>query len=898
MQVLKTKLSRPSVMCDTAMPRPMLLDLVYEYCQSSLVFIHAAAGYGKTTLMYQLSEKLIANGKSVGWLTLDIDDNDPIRLYQYLCLALLRKKELHPISDGHIHKQNIIELTEEIAGLGSDHIFFIDELEVLDNPECLNILWWLYQYLPANCHLVIASRVKPNWSFTKEYLTGRLKFVTEAHLSIKVEDSAALIQFLQSQNFDHVALTPALAEQLIQKTEGWLTGIQLTNLYLKNYHDAGAVIQSLNGAHNQIVNYLSEQVFIQLPEEMQDFLLKISVLRKINLANIQQASQNPASQKLLELMTQKGLFVQALNEQHSWYRIHHLFREFLENRFKQDDLKEYKATQIRAAHWHKQHHYLMEAIYHAERADEQVLVAELLSEVSRDLVLEGRFYTLHELVKLIPDELLLQKTTLLYDIIWSHTITHQHLLANHYLQLWLKTNIKEDKIGDEKLSLAPMNALMRDDIQQAFQLAQFNLSQLSEDSYFVRAPMIGISVLYYIGLGKVSYIRKYLIQARAAYIQGHNVYGLIFSDCIEVLCDYLEGNLDKALLKLDHIGQSEDYLQFSSAEFLKPIVDMITSSVKANIFYEHNDLAQAEKSLKCFNNGNQLIVPDLAIIGHDVSLKLAHIRGDIQAEQICLTQAQICTNDWSMPRLSQTVHNTYYQFQWFDDKSKLLEIAENNLEELCRQHLNKTLNISNVVTGDDLVLYRQLIFTDREKLANEFLSLELNRISTYPLRKARILLLLSLSEYRLNQTETAFDWFEQALTLLEPTKAVRIVLDEHPLLFQLLEDYIKFSVKHKQKKEQAIFTFAEMLFSMYLVSLKSIDQSLEKTQGIQSELLSKRELQILQKVSEGCTAIELADQIFLSVNTVKWHLRNIYNKLGVRSRLEAVTEAKKIGLIS
>lgn len=896
MQVLKTKLSRPSITSDMAMQRPKLLKDMLNYCQSSLIFIHAAAGYGKTTLMYQLSESLLENNR-VSWLTLDSDDNDPIRLYQYLWLALLGVEQLHAMPQGHIHKQNIIELVQLVAELETNNFLFIDELEYLTNPEGLNILWWLYLYLPENCHVVMASRTKPNWSFTKEYLTGRLKFVTETQLSIKVEDSAALIQFLQSQDFGDIGLTPVLAEQLIEKTEGWLTGIQLAHLYLKNSRDVEAVIQSLDGAHHQIVDYLSEQVFIQLHEEMQDFLLKISVLRKINIANTQHVSHNSASQKLLELMIQKGLFIQALNEQHSWYRIHHLFREFLENRFRQNAWKDYKAAQIRAAHWYKQQRYLLEAIYHAERADDQALVVELLGEVSHDLVLEGRFYTLHELIKRIPDELLLQKTTLLYDIIWSLTITHQHLLANHYLQLWLKAENHEKMIEEKQLGLALMGALMGDDMPRAYQLSQQNISKLSEKSYFIRGPLIGVGALYHIGLGRISEARKILIQTRAAYIQGHNAYGLIFTDCIEALCDYLEGDLSKALLKFDDIGKSTDYLKLSSEEQLRPTVHMITSSVKAHLYYELNEINRAEQALSSFNQGEHLIIPDLAIIGYEVLFRLAHIQDNMQAEKACLTQSQICSNDWSMPRLSQVVQSLDYQFQWFENEEKLGEASIENLEELCRQHIDKTLNISNVVTGDDLVLYRQLIFINREKLAHEFLSLELNRISTYPFRKARILLLLALSEYRVNQTEAAFEWLEQALALLEPTKALRIVLDEHPLLFQLLGKYIKERAKHQQKKEQAIFSFAETVFSMYLLSSKSGEQSLEKNQEIQSDLLSKRELQILQKVSEGCTDLELADQIFLSVNTVKWHLRNIYHKLGVRSRLEAVTEAKKMGLI-
>lgn len=893
MQVLKTKLSRPSITSNMAMQRPKLLGDMLDYCQSSLTFIHAAAGYGKTTLMYQLSESLLDKGQRVSWLTLDDDDNDPIRLYQYLWLALLGVEQLHAIPQGHIHKQNIIELVQLVAELETDNFLFIDELELLTNPECLNILWWLYQYLPTNCHLIIASRVKPNWSFAKEYLIGRLKFVTEAHLSIKVEDSAALIQFLQSQNFDHVTLTSELAEQLIKKTEGWLTGIQLTNLYLKNYHDVGAVIHSLNGAHNQIVDYLSEQVFIQLSEEVQDFLLKISVLRKINLSNIQAVSQNSASTKLLELMVQKGLFLQALNEQHSWYRIHALFREFLENRFKLQNFEQYQATHLRAAYWYKQHDYLMEAIYHAECAKDQVLVVELLSEVSRELVLEGRFYTLLELVKLIPDELLLQHSGLLYDIIWLLTITHQSLQANHYLQLWLNLDIHENSHGEEHLGLAPMDALMKDDIQQAYQLAQQNVPQLSESAYFVRAPLVGIGALYHIGLGKMVEARKIIIQTRALYIQGHNIYGLIMTDCIEALCDHLEGHIDKALAKFDYIGKSEDYLRLSSDEQLKPMISMITSSVKANLYYELNEIDLAEQALQSFDHGGHLIIPDLVIIGYELLLRLAHIQGNVQNEKACLTQSQIYANDWAVPRLSRMVQSIDAQFQWFEQGQKLHEAPVENLEELCRQHLNKTLNIANLMTGDDLIQYRQLIFTHQEAVATEFLLAELKRVSTYPLRKVRVLLLLALSAYRLNQTETTYEWLEQALTLLEPTKAHRLVLDEHPLIWEVLECFSQHLMRHKSKQMAMLLPYIQQLQKLNHV-INNADETVLNT-GI--EALSKREVQILEKLSAGYTDAEISETIFLSINTVKWHLRNIYNKLAVRSRLEAVTEAKKRGLI-
>lgn len=894
MQVLKTKLTRPILMNKHAMQRPQLLAEMQLFCRSSLVFIHAAAGYGKTTLMHQLSEYLTQQKISVCWLNLDNDDNDPIRLYQYLWSSLLGKDQLTSVPNGQVHKQNIIELCQSVADLATEMILFIDEFEALENPECLNILWWLYQYLPLNAHLVIASRVKPNWAFAKEYLLGRLKLVTESQLSVKTTDSEQLIQFLHQQNVDQITLTEELAEQLIEKTEGWMTGIQLTNLYLKNHHNIAQVIQKISGAHNQIVDYLSEQVFLQLSNELQDFLLEISVLRKFSLSGIHEITRNPNASLLLASMIQKGLFIHALDEQHSWYRIHHLFRDFLESRFKLFNIEHYKTVHLRAAYWYQQQHFFMEAIYHAERAENQLLVLDLLSQVSRDLVLEGRVYTLLELIKLIPEPELAKHPTLLYDIIWSLIITHQNLLANHYLQIWVDHHRQTDELIENQLSLAPMIALMSDDIEQAYQLAQQSLAKIAGTAYFVRAPLIGIGALYHIGLGKIAEARKILIQTRAIYIQGNNIYGLIFTDCIDATCDYLEGHPDKAIVKFNHIGKSEDYLKLSSEEIIRPIVEMIISSVKAYLHYELNDLTLANKSLNCFYGGEQLIIPDLAIIGYELLLRLAHIQQDIQAEQDCLTQSQICTNDWSMPRLSQTIQEMYQQYQWFDIDQRLKHISVNDLIERCHAQTNKTLSISNVLTGDDLTSYRTLIFIGQERQAIHFLEFELNRIHVYPLRQARIQLLLSFATYRLEQHQHAYQWLENALTLIEASKAIRIVLDEHPLIFELLNNYLKVSQSTKKTNKTKPIVFVEQLI---LSAQEKLSNSSDLTEPAEKTLLSKREVQILQKVSEGCTDIELADKVFLSVNTVKWHLRNIYTKLGVRSRLEAVNEAKKQGFI-
>lgn len=894
MQVLKTKLSRPNMMNGRAMQRPQLLSQMVDYCRSSLVFIHAAAGYGKTTLMYQLTESLLEQNKRVCWLTLDSDDNDPIRLYQYLRLVLLGLDQLHSISHGHIHKQDIIELSEKVAEIDTDIILFIDEFDVLDNPECLNLFWWLYQYLPFNCHLVISSRVKPNWSFAKEYLLGRLKWVTEAQLSIKPQESAELIHFLQQQNFDHVVLTTELAEQLIEKTEGWLTGIQLANLYLKNYHDADRVIQSLSGVHTQVVDYLSEQVFMQLSPSVQMFLLQMSVLRKVNLQLVQAVTKHSKTQSIFEEIQQRGLFILAIDEQRYWYRVHHLFREFLENRFKATDLKQYEQAHHRAAYWYKEQGFLMEAIYHAQQAHDQVLVVSLLEAISRELVLDGRVYTLLELVKQLPEQDLSKHLHLLYDTIWVCILTHQNTLANHYIQLWHKVETSNNLIlHEDQHGLAPMISLLEDDLPKAYALAQKSLAVLPETAYFTRGPLIGIGALYHICLGQMAEARKLLIQTRAAYVQGYNAYGLIFTDCIDATCERLMGNLSVAEEKFNQIGKGADYQKLKIDQDNQIAVDAITSSLKADLYYEMNKIDLAEQLLESFNGGAQLVIPDMVIIGYVLQFKLAHLRGDITAKQACLTQSQIKTNDWAIPRLAQTVQQVYEHQIMLDQMSH----SSTNYVAHAPEFSDSTQvkSITNLLMGDDLLIYRELIICGKIQQALDGLAQEAQQCKVYPLRQIRIQLLQALAYYHVDQRQLALDFLHKALVSLMPTQAVRIVLDEHPLIWEMLDHLSQSLIKNRQGNNELI-QYIQSLQSMSDTIASNAVQTVSHVPNI--EFLTKRELQILQKVSEGCTDIELAAKVFLSVNTVKWHLRNIYNKLEVRSRLEAVTEAKKLGLIS
>lgn len=895
MRILKTKLSRPTAGQQQMMQRPQLLAQLLQYSQQAMLLIHAAAGYGKTTLMRQLSEHLLQQGTAVKWLTLDTDDNDPIRLYQYLRLILLEGAEQQDMfADNTISQQSIYELLQQLPQQKQATVLFIDEFEQLENKDSLNLFWWLYQHLPEHYHLVIASRVRPEWSLSKEILLGRIQIVTENQLSLKPKDTASLIEFLHQQNPQQAIMDFDLAQLLIDRTEGWMTGIQLTNLYLKDHQDVAGFIQNLSGAHHQIVNYLSEQVFLQQDAEIQQFLLKISVLRKVNLALVMELTGNQASQHLLDVISQKGLFIQALDEQRTWFRIHHLFRDFLLSRFKLLQADAYREMHSKAAEWFKQQRYLMDAIYHAQQAEDEQLMLLLLKDVSRELVLEGRIYTLLELVKQLPEQTLVQNPTLLYDIIWSLLLTHQSVLANHYLQLWHSVDQHQTLLQHEdQLGLAPLVALLEDKLALAYQLAQQNLEQLASTAYFTRAPLIGIGALYHICLGDIVEARKLLLQTRIIYVQGHNLYGLVLVDCIDAVCDYLMGDLTLAVEKFNDIGHSEEYQKLGLDENNKTAIMNILSSFKADLYYELNQLTHVEAALADFKGGDQFAMPDMVIVGYILQMRLAILRSDQTAIQTCLNQVQTRSSQWSLPRLAQTIQS------YAQPKNSMHSDESKSVDDIGKP----LLNFTHLLRGDDLIMARTQIFSGHVQQAIEFLTQQSKFFSIYPLRSARVQLLLALAFYQLKQNEQAFDHLQQALLALAPTQAVRIILDEHPSVWEMLRQFSQMLITAKQDHNSQLLTYIQHLFSLkegqqekpVVVEANSIH--VVDSRENDAEGLSKREIQILEKVSEGLTDSEIADLIFLSVNTVKWHLRNIYNKLMVRSRLEAVTEARRKGHI-
>jgi ATP/maltotriose-dependent transcriptional regulator MalT len=208
-------------------------------------------------------------------------------------------------------------------------------------------------------------------------------------------------------------------------------------------------------------------------------------------------------------------------------------------------------------------------------------------------------------------------------------------------------------------------------------------------------------------------------------------------------------------------------------------------------------------------------------------------------------------------------------------------------------------NFTNLLRGDDLISYRLQILNGNAETAVLYLLQQQQSFKQYPLRQARLKLLLTMAYHQQKKLALAFAQLEQALLLIMPTRALRLILDEHPIIWGLMTQLYKELQARKQSKNITLLKYIQYLFEVQQPNLNDeVHPTTNESKSLAHlDQFSKRELQILSQVGEGLTDAEIAEKIFLSVNTIKWHLRNIYSKLTVRSRLEAVAAAKNKGLI-
>jgi LuxR family maltose regulon positive regulatory protein len=505
--------------------------------QRRLTVVSAPAGFGKTTLLSHWVEQ---QELPLTWVALDEQDNDPERFLTYLAHALQSAvPDLQLIEKTTVLRQasQAIPIDSTLAMMVNDLQriqdplgVVLDDYHVITNQEVHEALSFLIDHVPGHVHLILASRTEPPIPLAKLRASDQFLAIGEKDLRFNAAEISRFIQDVMGLD-----LTPEDTSVLEDRTEGWIAGLQLAALSLEGRADPAEFIASLSGTHRYILDYLTEEVFSNLPDLLQVFLLRISPLarfkadlcevvvgdlfRQDTALDLRTAGEirDLNAKAILEFLEDSNLFVFALDYERQWYRFHPLFSEYLQSQLTDRRPDEVLNVHKQAAEWFSEHGFIVEAIHHALSAGEPDRAADLISGQVRTILARGEASTLARWIEGLPREILSQRADLQLALAWSLLLTDRVRLMERQQELmtWLIESLGVDRETiierlkesterpQERSTLSEFALMMafleRDEgvLDRTIELFEAALEAMPKDDYFVRAfALAGLASAY------------------------------------------------------------------------------------------------------------------------------------------------------------------------------------------------------------------------------------------------------------------------------------------------------------------------------------------------------------------------------------------------------------------
>ena len=362
--LLATKLRVPRIR-PGLVARPRLVERLEEASDRELVLVSAPAGFGKSTL---LAEWVRATDRPVAWLSLDVDDNDPSRFWRYVSAAI---GQVHPelaepgaamldAADQRAVQAVVGALVNQLAEHPGELALVLDDYHVIDSPAIHDSVALLLDRLPQGMRVIVAGRSDPPLALASMRAGGQLVEVRARDLRFSPEEATALL--LEAWGLD---VPEQSLVALVERTEGWVTGLQLAALSLRGTSDPVRLVAGFTGSHRYVLDYLTEEVLERQPDSVRSFLLETSILERLSGPLADAVTGGSEGQRMLEALERANLFLVALDEERRWYRYHRLFADLLHVRLQERDRERVAELHGRAAAWCEEHGLVDDAVRHA-----------------------------------------------------------------------------------------------------------------------------------------------------------------------------------------------------------------------------------------------------------------------------------------------------------------------------------------------------------------------------------------------------------------------------------------------------------------------------------------------------------------------------------------------------
>lgn len=839
-----------------------------------LTLLSAPAGFGKTTLA---AEWLDGLERPFGWLCLDEGDSDPARFFTYLVAALqtidpgigravqamLRAPQSPP------QQALLTSLVNDISTTPTPFALVLDDYHLIRALPIHQQLRFLLEHLPPSMHLVIVSREDPPLPLSRLRARGQMVEIRQDDLRFTTDEAADFLLRVIG-----LELPAADIAALHRRTEGWIAGLQLAALSLRGRGDVRRFVDSLTGSHRYILDYLMEEVFQQQSADVQDFLLKTSILDRFTAPLGNAVTQREDSRGILLTLEQANLFIVPLDDSRQWYRFHRLFADLLREQLRRVEMDvPISELHRRASRWYEAEGLQNDAVSHALAASDWRRAAGLILEVEEAMLRRGEVVTLLGWLRALPDEALRRHPKLYMSYSWALILTGQ--LDDAESTLIDAERVAQD-VGERDRQMALMAdvisaqafiARTRGDDARTIELSQRALSLLPEESLAGRAVVaVNLGIAHW-SSGHLAEAERALLEAEQAARHSRNHYARLTALGFLGAVQGAQGRLHEA----------EAWLrQAIQAGGGSPPTALAHDTLGA-LLYEWDDLEAASNHVKRgIELGARSGNVETQIGGYRILARLRQGQGDSRGALEAIEHAHNLAREKDVSSLMRA-RNAACHVQIAlaqGDLPTALHWADRVTEPADGSRFHPLLGLTST----------RLHLAQREKAAAAEKLEDCYKTAVDAGWWFGAVEVRSLQALAAPTVDEALTFLGHGLALAEPEGYVRTFVDKGEPMAELL--------RRAGERDLAPEYVRRLLgaFSPPAMPLRPATQPL-------IEPLSERELEVAALLVDGLTYQEIAHTLFISVNTVKTHLKNIYGKLGVHDRQEAVDKAGELGLL-
>ncbi len=867
-----------------------------------LTLISAPAGYGKSTL---LSEWQAQADLPVAWLSLEKSENIPARFWGYFVAALNTLPQVQRANIGSeileasrtpqpgSMEVQITELINQLSTLEERICLVLDDLHNLSESQIHQDLIFLIEHLPRaahSLHLVVTSRMDPPWPLARWRARGELNELRAMDLRFGDDETG---QFLQGAL--QLKLSPQEIAAIQDRTEGWIAGLQLAAISMQARLNAqgpesvSLFIKTFSGSNRFILDYLLDEVINQQSEEVRAFVYETSILNQLSAPLCDAVTGKPGSQMFLDQLERTNLFLIPLDEEQRWYRYHHLFAEFLYKQIKQFWPELIPQLHQRASDWYSENHMPSGAIHHALAAGDIDRVHQAVSGNALAMVENAELFDVLRHFEELPGDQISTNPWLCMAYAWTKAHADPSAGMNELLEqaehvlVSVANDSEKRHLTSHLAAIRAYLAWMRGEAELALEFVQRAMDNLPENDWAARTHLLNTKGL------ALQYRGDFLEATRsfeAALVVGQKidrVHEILYTSSNLAYAHLLQGHLHEAFsLCQTAVSRLEEVGKFSQR---LPVL-AYAHSTKSNILLEWNEIEAAVSSAR-----------------HGVALAEQWRQADaLHFALTCLSEAlgaagefkeAFAVNQRAM-QVTGTISPWYAQIS--AENEIMLLLAKGDL----RAAVNKVKGYWPAIEEDKnkkmlfmkvSLLYQQNRFLDVVNILKSYLD-ELQQIG-WNLLWIRLLPIYALTLQAVGRADEALEVLERCLGAAEPEGYVRMFVERGAPMVMLL----------KSLRDRGVnIEYTTRLLAAFQLTEEAPECGITDSASFRSasanlvEPLSEREVDVLRFLNSHLSVPEIASQMLIAPTTLRTHIRNIYLKLNVHGRLEALQKARDLGL--